>query len=257
MDSFVVNKVIEIGGINPHPMNYNRHPPGHIADLRTSLKKFGQVKSIVVQDDLSGGYLCVAGHGVLQAAILSGWKDIKADVIPGEWPQVKVLAYLAADNELARNSDPDLQQLAQLAHTIQQTDSDLARLAAGSDEALGRLKLLYDEAEQRRVAEERASAAAAFLESDDDDEGYDDDDDDDEGPRARSTRISGGGAVSTARDNPYVNLVFVADRIQRDFVLQTLAHVRDVYELETSVEAIVKLCELFEEQQDVAQETTG
>lgn len=242
MDNAVVNQIIPIASVKPHPYNYNRHSREHVGDLRASLRKFGQVRSIVVQADTEGGYLCVAGHGILQAAQMEGLAEVKADVIPDDWPQVKVLAYLAADNELARHSDPDLEQLAQLAHTIQQSDADLARLAAGSDATLARLTALYNEAAERRAAEERATQATQFLGGDDEDDA----DDADYIPQPSTY------AAPETADNPYVNLVFVADRVQRDFVMQTLAHVRDVYGLETSVEAIVKLCELFEAGQDGA-----
>ncbi|MBN2005796.1 MAG: ParB N-terminal domain-containing protein [Anaerolineae bacterium] len=253
MSNSIVNQMISVEGIKPHPYNYNQHSQEHVADLRASLRKFGQVRSIVVQEDTAGGYLCVAGHGVLQAARLEGLAEIKADLIPGDWPQVKVLAYLAADNELARHSDPDLEQLAQLTHTIKQADDDLARLAAGSDAALKRLTTLYDEAEQHRAAEERADHAAQFLNiGDAADEAEADGATEDYFPPPHHDPDHG----ADAEDNPYVNLLFVADRVQRDFVLQTLAHVRDVYHLETSLEALVKVCELFEES-DGAQEAAS
>jgi len=256
MSTAVTNQVIDVNLIKPHPFNYNQHSPAHIADLRASLKEFEQVKSIVVQADTTGGYICVAGHGILEAAQPSGdWPGVaqlRSDVIPADWPQVKVLAYLAADNELGRYSDPDLEQLAQLTHTIGQTDVDLARLAAGSDVALRDLTSLYDAAEQRRIAEARAEEAARFLDTGDDEHDAGDDLDDEQ-PHV----VAHVTTEATAPDNPYVNLVFVADRVQRDFVMQTLAHVRDVYNLETSVDAIVKLCEFFEAGTDGTQETTS
>ncbi|MBN2003088.1 MAG: ParB N-terminal domain-containing protein [Anaerolineae bacterium] len=246
----VSNQIISIATIKPHPYNYNQHSREHVADLRASLRKFGQVRSLVIQEDTTGGFLCVAGHGILQAAQLEGLTEVKADIIPSDWPQVKVLAYLAADNELARHSDPDLEQLAKLTHTIQQTDVDLARLAAGSEAALQRLTTFYIETEQHHAAEERAAAATRFLSTDDNEE--DDHDDDTYAPPPQHAE-----PATAAAHNPYVNLVFVADVVQRNFVLQTLSHVRDVYHLETSVEAIVKLCELFEEGPDGTQETAG
>lgn len=252
MDHELVNQHIPVGSIRPHPLNYNRHSRGHVSDLRASLKQFGQVRSIVVQEDTTGGYLCVAGHGVWEAAQLEGLPTMRADIIPADWPQVKVLAYLAADNELARYSDPDLEQLARLTNTLRESDATLARLAAGSEEALTRLTELHQQLAEREAAETRAAHATQFL--DDDAEDCADDDALDES--SAYAGVSARAASPSAEGNPYVNLIFVADRVQRDFVLQTLAHVRDVYALETSVEAIVKLCELFEAEPDGAQEAS-
>lgn len=136
----VENRTVPVGACKPHPGNYNRHDEGQIADLRLSLQKFGQVRSIVVQDDGAGGYLLVAGHGLHAAAAAEGLTELRADVIPADWPPVKVIAYLAADNELARRGSPDEAQLAELVRQIEEeADAELARLAAGGEERLKEL----------------------------------------------------------------------------------------------------------------------
>jgi ParB-like chromosome segregation protein Spo0J len=136
----VVNRTVPVGACKPHPGNYNRHDEGQIADLRLSLQKFGQVRSIVVQDDGAGGYLLVAGHGLHAAAAAEGLTELRADVIPADWLPVKVIAYLAADNELARRGSPDEAQLAALVRQIEEeADAELARLAAGGEERLALL----------------------------------------------------------------------------------------------------------------------
>lgn len=143
----VVNRVVEVAACRPHPMNYNRHDEGQIADLRLSLRTFGQVRSIVVQDDTAGGFLIVAGHGLLAAAKLEGLGTLRADVIPGDWAPAKVLAYLAADNELGRRGDVDVAQLAVIvAQVREEAGESLAKLAAGSDEMLAALRQELDAA---------------------------------------------------------------------------------------------------------------
>jgi hypothetical protein len=133
----IANRAVPLSACSPHPGNYNRHDEGQVADLRTSLKRFGQVRSIVVQDDGAGGYLLVAGHGVAEAARLEGLAELRADVIPADWTPARVLAYLAADNELARRGLPDEAQLAALVQQVQaEADEELARLAAGGEEEL-------------------------------------------------------------------------------------------------------------------------
>jgi DNA modification methylase len=137
--AIVMNQVVAVSGLRPHPQNYNRHDSSQVADLRASLRKFGQVRSIVVQADAADGHLIVAGHGVVAAAQAAGLTTLRADVIPADWPPAKVLAYLAADNELARRANPDQAQLAALVQQVQQVDAELAALAAGSEARLAEL----------------------------------------------------------------------------------------------------------------------
>lgn len=131
---------IPVVACKPNPRNYNRHGPDQIARLRFSLRQFGQVKSIVVQDRDDGSFLLVAGEGVWRAMVAEGLQAVKADVIPASWSEAEVLAYLAADNETARLSDPDQEQLAMLLVDVhQQAGHDLAALAAGTEERLAML----------------------------------------------------------------------------------------------------------------------
>ncbi|NBD36741.1 MAG: hypothetical protein GVY30_12195 [Chloroflexi bacterium] len=141
----IENRVIAVASCIPHPQNYNRHSPEQIGDLRASLRKFGQVRSVVVQDDGAGGHMMVAGHGILEAAKAEGLENLRADVIPQNWPPVKVLAYLAADNELGKAADPDQEQLAALVASVKEEDEDLALLAAGGDDALASLLSMVEE----------------------------------------------------------------------------------------------------------------
>lgn len=134
MGNEVVNQSVPVAACSPHPQNYNQHDEGQVADLRLSLRKFGQVRSVVVQDDGAGGFLLVAGHGVQKAAQAEGLAELRADVIPADWTPARVLAYLAADNELARPGQPDEAQLAALVQQVEaELDAEMARLAAGGE----------------------------------------------------------------------------------------------------------------------------
>ncbi len=132
---------VPVAGLKPHPRNYNRHDHGQVEDLRESLRQFGQVRSIVVQATKNPKvFLIVAGHGITEAARLEGVKTLKADVVPATWTPARVLAYLAADNELARRGSPDEAQLATIVAEVKASEGEvLARLAAGEQAALTRL----------------------------------------------------------------------------------------------------------------------
>lgn len=123
-----------IAELRPHERNYNKHGDRQVDDLSLSLQKFGQRKPVVTWRDT-----IVAGHGLTMAAQLLGWTHILTMPVPDAWDEATVLAYLAADNELARQADPDLAQLAAIAKELEGIDAELARLAAGGDEALREL----------------------------------------------------------------------------------------------------------------------
>ena len=133
----VQNRVIPLRDIELHPDNDNEHPVDQVAYLRDGLEKFGQVRSVVVQEMPSGGYLMVAGEGVLTAARQEGVHELRADVIPPDWPEEKVLAYLRADNLSGRMSKTDREKSEDIiARVAAKGDRQLAVLAAGNEKRL-------------------------------------------------------------------------------------------------------------------------
>ena len=143
MTEAVKNQIISLARYRAHEDNYNIHPASQIADLRRSLRRFGQVRSVVVQDDGEAGFVGVAGHGVIEAAQAEGWTEVRADVLPADWPPEMVIAYLAADNETGKASNPDMAQLAALVAKLKETDAELAALAAGGEARLKELLAKY------------------------------------------------------------------------------------------------------------------
>ena len=128
-------QVVSLESLVAHPENYNRHPPEQIGKIRQSLRAHGQVRSVVVQDNGDGEtYTITAGHGVVRAAQLEGWEEIRAEVIPAGWPPEKVKAYLVADNELGRQSTPDNVQLASLLEEVRAFDETLLMAAGYTEE---------------------------------------------------------------------------------------------------------------------------
>lgn len=136
----VENKTLAISLLKENARNYNRHSESQLADLRASLQQFGQVRSVVVQANGGKSYTILAGHGIIEAARQEGYTELRADVVPATWSKTKALAYLAADNELARHGDPDQDQLAAIVKEVMDAEgAALARLAAGEQSALDAL----------------------------------------------------------------------------------------------------------------------
>ena len=131
----VLNQVVPVAALVAHPQNYKGHPASQVERLRLSLRKFGQVRSIVVQAQADGErYTIVAGHGVVQAAQAEDYETLRADVLPATWPPERVKAYLVADNELGLLAENDEAQLAALIAEAQAFDGELLG-AMGYDEA--------------------------------------------------------------------------------------------------------------------------
>lgn len=150
------NEVISrlISELKPHPRNYNNHSDRQVDDLALSLKKFGQRKPIVTWRNM-----IVAGHGLTMAAQMAGWTSILTMPIPDDWDEATVLAYLAADNELARQADPDLAQLAAITKELEGIDEELAKLAAGGDDALKALMATIEDEKPNGDAEPQIDKA--------------------------------------------------------------------------------------------------
>jgi DNA modification methylase/ParB-like chromosome segregation protein Spo0J len=126
----IQNTMIKLADLAPHPSNYRTHPESQIQDLMASLLRFGQVKSIVIQEGPHP--LCVAGHGIVEAARRLNYSELRADVIPADWSPADVKGYLIADNQHAANAIDDEAILASLLQEQHDLGLDLAAL--GTDE---------------------------------------------------------------------------------------------------------------------------
>ena len=121
--------IVALDTLKPHKRNYNKHPEHQVKRLTVSLRKFGQRKPITTWRNT-----VLTGHGVFLAAKQLAWKEIDIAPCPDEWTEEMALAWLAADNELARLADPDLAQLAEIIEEARNHDAELLE-AIGFDEA--------------------------------------------------------------------------------------------------------------------------
>jgi len=107
------SEIVTIDSLRPWPTNYNQHDDAQRVQLGASLKVHGQFRNIVIWQD----YI-VTGHGLVEAAQARGYTEIEVKRLPAEWSEAKVQAVLVADNELAKLSTPDNEQLAGLLQEI-------------------------------------------------------------------------------------------------------------------------------------------
>lgn len=162
------NRIVPLDKLNPHPRNYREHPETQVNKLVSSLVRFGQGRSIVVQDGPQG-YLIVAGHGIVQAATKLGYTELRADILPADWTSEQVDGYLVADNMHSQEAQDDDRALAELLQEQQDAGFDLQSLGTDDEYLRQLLEGLGDE----------------YLGN----EGEDEEDDFDEEPDEEQTRV--------------------------------------------------------------------
>lgn len=143
------NKVVPIDQLMKHPDNYRIHSQIQINGLVASLQRFGQGRSIVVQDGPEG-YLIVAGHGVVMAARQLKWSELRADILPADWSPIQIKGYLVADNLHSENAEDDMDMLTRL---IKEQGQYYPLDTLGTDDAA--LQLMLKDLEETEDEEER------------------------------------------------------------------------------------------------------
>lgn len=138
------NRVVKLSQLIPHSRNYKQHPKEQIDNLVLSLQRFGQGRSIVVQDGPEK-LLIVAGHGIVEAANALQWQEIRADILPADWSQEAITGYLIADNLHAQHAADDETMLAHLLQEQQNAGFDLASLGSDDETLRQMLASLGDE----------------------------------------------------------------------------------------------------------------
>jgi ParB-like chromosome segregation protein Spo0J len=134
----VRHETLPIHLLDSHEDNYKSHPDEQVARLQESLKRFGQVRSIVVKARNDGRYSILAGHGVTEAARLNGATEMRCDIVPDYWDEVQCAGYLIADNLTSEGGEDDPIALAQLLEG-QASAGYLLETVGASDDALARL----------------------------------------------------------------------------------------------------------------------
>jgi DNA modification methylase len=128
------NRIVQIATLAPHPRNYRAHPKHQIDQLALSLQRFGQGRSIVVQDSPEH-MIIVAGHGIVEAAQALEWQELRADILPADWTDSQIEGYLIADNLHSQEASDNEELLAMLLQEQQDAGYDLASLGT-DDETL-------------------------------------------------------------------------------------------------------------------------
>lgn len=116
---------VPIDSVHADPANVRRHPERNIEAIVASLKRFGQLKPIVVDAD----GIVRAGNGTLTAAKALGWTTIA--VVRTGLSGVEATAYAIADNRTAELAEWDGSGLAETLRALQSEEDEGLFEAAG------------------------------------------------------------------------------------------------------------------------------
>jgi ParB-like chromosome segregation protein Spo0J len=125
------NRIVQVDNLAPHPRNYRGHPQAQIEKLILSLQRFGQVRSIVIQDSPER-MIIVAGHGIVEAAQALQWQELRADILPADWTDTQIEGYLIADNLHSQEASDNEELLAMLLQ--EQLDAGFDLRTIGTDD---------------------------------------------------------------------------------------------------------------------------
>lgn len=141
-----VRKWRSIDELQPHPMNYVRHPPEQLRHLRRSIELYGVYRPVVISRDC----FILAGHAVVQVLREMGISEVECVEQPFDHDDALARKLIAADNEIQRLRIVDDRRLVELADSFAATGYDGSGLEAAIVEALKlRLAPTYVPPEQR------------------------------------------------------------------------------------------------------------
>lgn len=135
----VKTKIFKISELKLDPKNARKHSKRNLEAIKFSLKKFGQLKNIVVIPDGT----VIAGNGTLQAAKAIGLEELTALVFEGTAEEAR--AFAIADNRTAELAEWDLEALIKSLKDLPQAD-ELGFSTAELDKILAEAKQTLAEA---------------------------------------------------------------------------------------------------------------
>lgn len=124
-------KPVAIADLKPHPRNYKTHPPRQLEHIAESLKRHGFYRNVVAARDLT----LLAGHGVVEAAKMLGWKTAPVVHLDLDPLDPLALSILAGDNELGKFAETDDRMLTEILREIS-ADPTVGPLGTGFDPAM-------------------------------------------------------------------------------------------------------------------------
>jgi len=114
-------KLVPVDRLVPYANNARTHSPEQITKLRSSLREFGFINPVIIDQN----YSVIAGHGRIMAAKEEGIKEVPC-VFVDHLTDAQKKAYILADNRMAMDAGWDEELLRIELEGLQAADFDLA-----------------------------------------------------------------------------------------------------------------------------------
>ena len=150
-------ELVDIDKLIPYVNNARTHSPEQINKLRASLREFGFINPVIVDDKFN----IVAGHGRVMAAQAEGIKEIPC-VYVDYLTEAQKKAYILADNRMAMDAGWDEEMLRVELEALQDMAFDLS-MTGFDDKELADLFKTEEEVEDDNFDLDAALEKAAFV----------------------------------------------------------------------------------------------
>ena len=114
-------QLVSIDKLVPYINNARTHSPEQINKLRASLREFGFINPVIIDQD----YGVLAGHGRVEAAKAEGITEVPC-VFADHLTEAQKKAYILADNRMAMDADWDEELLRVEIESLQGSDFDVS-----------------------------------------------------------------------------------------------------------------------------------
>ncbi len=146
-------QLVSIDKLVPYINNARTHSPEQINKLRSSLREFGFINPIIIDQDFN----VIAGHGRLEAAKAEGIEKVPC-VFADFLSDAQRKAYILADNRMAMDAGWDEELLRIEIESLQGSDFDVS--LTGFDEK--ELADLFSDPDDRNVKDDGFDLSAAL-----------------------------------------------------------------------------------------------
>lgn len=156
MDKKEQFKLVDIDKLVPYARNARTHSPEQILQLRASIREFGFVNPVLIDD----AFNVLAGHGRIMAARAEGIKEVPC-VFVSHLTEAQKRAYILADNRIALNAGWDMELLRVELEELRDLDFDLD--LTGFDE--NEITELFNDSDDTEVEDDDFDLTAALEEA--------------------------------------------------------------------------------------------
>lgn len=150
-------ELVDIDKLIPYVNNARTHSPEQINKLRASLREFGFINPVIIDDKFN----IVAGHGRVMAAQAEGIKEVPC-VYVDYLTEAQKKAYILADNRMAMDAGWDEEMLRVELEALQDMAFDLS-MTGFDDKELADLFKTEEEVEDDDFDLDAALEKAAFV----------------------------------------------------------------------------------------------